>query len=231
MRIFCLIFLIVFLFTQCKKKEENTGTSQSYSTTGPPPCPTSPIPISDTNMLKCKFKPGTYWVFQDSLTNNIDTLVVKTLGPYSGNVPYGIPSYWCPVEKVLMEAVFKNDTGNVLIKMNYVIMNDGFFLNSDFFWTSGGQPVPYAFKSTNVNPSYKTWDSLYIYNQYYKNVGVSYDIQFTSVEYQFNPTTMYCQSLKSYFNTEFGFLQFDLRNRLTWQLTGRRKIIARNIVK
>ena len=83
MRFFCIIFLIVFLFTQCKKKEENTGTSQSYSTTGPPPCPTSPIPISDTNMLKCKFKPGTYWVFQDSLTYNIDTLVVESLGTYT----------------------------------------------------------------------------------------------------------------------------------------------------
>src|SRR4051812_26083630 len=133
MRYFYIICLIVFLFTQCRKKEEKTETSSNYSTTGPSPCPTSPIPISDTNMLKCKFKAGTFWVFQDSLTNNIDTLIVKTLGSYSGSVPYGIPSYWCPVEKLLMEAIFKNDTGNVLIKINYVIMNDGFFLNSDFF--------------------------------------------------------------------------------------------------
>jgi hypothetical protein len=221
--------LSIFIFSECKK-DNNNPSSGGLPCHCPPACPNPPTPITDTNMLKCKFKAGTFWVFKDSLTNNIDTLLVESLSSYSNGVP-GIPGSYCPVERLSMKTVFKNDTGNVLIHFTYVITNDGFILNNDFFWVAGAQPLPYAFNSFNVGTTYKTWDSLFVFDRYYKKVGESYAVQFTSTEYINNPTRMYCQSFKSYFNTEFGFLQFDLRDRLTGLLTGRRKIIARNIIR
>jgi hypothetical protein len=186
----------------------------------------------ETNLLKCKFKAGTFWVFKDSITNNIDTLYVESLGPYTGGlIPNNVPYDPCPIEIISMKTEFRNDTGNVLIHMNYLITKYGLILSNEFYWQAGAQPVPYVYKSTNVDASYKTWDSLFIVDRFYKNVGESDAVQFTSTEYKHNPTRMYSQTFKSYFNPEFGFLQFDLRDRLTGQLTGRRKLITRNIIK
>jgi hypothetical protein len=233
--LFLVASFLFFICAACKKNKQQAPAGEQHSLGHPITCPATPAPIVNQNMVACKFKPGTFWVFKDSVTNNIDTLLVQDLAQSDHSRQFDANGGPCYVETFYAKAIFKNDTGNVLISMDYILQERGFVLLSKFFWTSGGQQFPYVYTDYPIfnldnskdTISFKIRDSLFIGDRYYKKVGESYAVQFVSE----NPNRMYCQSLKTYFNPEFGFLQFDLRDRLTGQLTGRRKIIARNIVR
>jgi hypothetical protein len=233
--VFILIIFIAFSFASCKKKEEQSKSQQSSvaATTstshGPPPC-TSTVTeyISDYRVVLCKFKVGSYWVFQDSITNLIDTLLLQ-----SENTTFiPGPQYSCKqTERSVLKMALKNEPEHVLKTMDYEVWPDGVVMESEYFWTSGSQPKPYLYTQyTNISQSVLI-DSIFIYDRYYKQVRESIAYQFTQESKYASPVHMFPNSLKTYFNAEFGPLRFDLRDRITNQLTGRRKVISRFIVR
>src|ERR1043165_5035278 len=71
---FILIFLFPFILSTCKK-EENTSYADKD------PCygrDTTDTTFIFPSMLDFKYKPGTYWILQDSLTGVTDSVYITT---------------------------------------------------------------------------------------------------------------------------------------------------------
>src|SRR5688500_8112393 len=105
--ILCLIIGGV-ICSSCNKKNP-TPEKGGLPGHAPSPCTPRLTPITDVQLLACKYKPGSYWVFKDSLSGAIDTLVVEKLSRF----PYLVSAYSCDtLEYFNVSLRFKKETVN-----------------------------------------------------------------------------------------------------------------------
>jgi hypothetical protein len=212
--------LVIYWGCRKKKEEPDPGFQGGHQYTHCTPIYT---PMTNPRLLSCKYKEGSYWVFKDSLSGAIDTLSVQTLS----RTPYFYMFQICDtLESFRVIMAFKKETIPAFKEMTCHVFQSNVRLYNNFSWKYGDNPDEiYTINSTTT--SCKMYDSLLIDNSYYKDVGESAAIQFV----QTDPNRMESQSMKIFFNPEFGVLQLDFRDRLGGQLTGRRRVIARNIIR
>lgn len=224
-----LIALVCFLFVSCKK--EKTPQEQSSHANAPLPCTAHPAtPISNPDMLACKFKTGSFWVFRDSLSGATDTLFVQNLTRTSG-YSYSNPGSPCDsLEIFVVSAITKNEPAEPIKRMQYWIYENAILLSNDYY-SPGANPLPFLYTPSAQGSGFTIQDSLFIYDRYYHKVGRSEVFEFTTTKRGENPTTLFSKSLRIYFSLEFGPLQLDVYDRLTKQLVERRQVIARTILR
>jgi hypothetical protein len=206
----------------CHKKKEDPDPGfqggHNYS-----PCVPRVTPMADARFLACKYKEGSYWVFKDSLSEAIDTLSVQSLV----RTPYLYMGQGCDtLETFRVIVVFKKEAIPAFKEITLHVFQSNVRLYNSFIWKTGDNPDE-IYTVNSMTTGCKMYDSLLIDNTYYKNAGESAAIQFV----QADPNRMETQSMKVFFNPEYGVLQLDFRDRLGGQLTGRRRVIARNIIR
>ena len=176
------IFLLsVFSFSSCRNESESPGPCSGSSTT---------TYITASDLLNCRYKTGTYWVYIDSITNLIDSVNIQSYNQNFISDPcnnsyethfYTTVSY--PSMKthsyiVVAGGLFKDPTG----------VNTGTEIYDDYY-----SPT-YFYLSTH-------FDSIFVFNQYYQNVAQTI---ITKDPTENNSKTVY------YINSEFGFLRTDI---------------------
>lgn len=144
MRILIIIFLLITFFS-CKKQENEN----------PDMCGDSTMEYISPSIYDAKFKMGTYWVYIDSLTNQIDTMKIINI---SADGFYG--NTRCENQKheyyaFQVDKSFASGSGDI-----YSLRRDGIMLNQT---EELGNNYIYASTFTKI-------DSLFIYDRYYKSV-------------------------------------------------------------
>lgn len=145
MRIFIIIFLLITLFS-CKKQE----------TENPDMCGDNTMEYMSPSIYDAKFKIGTYWVYIDSLTSQIDTMKITNI---LADGVYG--STRCENQKHEYYA-FQVDKSFASFGSGdiYSLRRDGVMLNQTEELGNN-----YIYTSTSVKI-----DSVFIYDRYYKSV-------------------------------------------------------------
>lgn len=204
------IVLIIFttFFIACSKKQSEPK--------GPPPCTSEThTKITNQKFLDFVFKQGSYWVYKDSLNNNFHDTLLLYYPPYFEDVKTS--QYGCNfVEQFNMKS-----WSRLMIEQtdrDYIIKPDSFITFSNY--QNSKAAVMFLPKGTANNPC-RFYDSLFIYDRYYKDVVQSDTIKGNNgISYK-----MIC-----FFNSQFGFLRNDLYNTNN-QLISRKVLFAKNIVK
>lgn len=223
-----IILLSIVILSSCKKDNDPQGTtppSRNYNNG----CPKPALPLKNPRLLQCKFQPGSYWVFLDSISNLFDTLYVETINRKSANLPYVGAGPCDSAEVYALRMVFKNEMETPVKTFRYLVYEYGVMYENDYIWTVGGSnqgSTIFYLANKSMGTGYKEWDSLFIYNTYYRRVAESDEIKLTK-----NETTMFHLTVKNYFNADFGPLQFDYHDFLTHELKNRYKLIASHLIR
>lgn len=219
------IILVLFILAACKKKEPPTSTdTPSHSLAYQADFPSAPIAISDSAALLCKFKSSSYWIFQDSISNSIDTLVMTQEPITDGSISF-LSLGGCELESRLMALRFKGESSIILSEMRFHLQNDVMLFASPYFYTQGGQAMPAIWLKNNKTKGFVRHDSLLLNGQLYRGVGQSYAIEFITTRGNNDTTRMYPFTLTLYFCPGAGFLQFDLRDLVNNNLFARWKLM------
>jgi len=180
------IVLILTALSSCNKNDDNYSHN---------PC-VGDETISYINSLdlqNCRYKTNSYWVYTDSVTNSLDSVSIDNFNQdfiedECGN-SYEIHS-------------FKTISSYSSKSINYVVVAGGLFKGFDGTPNSGTL-IYDDFNTTSPMSNYliERFDSLFIYNQYFRNV--------LRVEIENDPTENHNKSLY-FINSEFGFLRHDI---------------------
>jgi hypothetical protein len=170
------------------------------------------ILISDAGLQQAKYKTGTYWVFYDSLSLSIDSNIITSQS--SGTI-----TAYCGVAEVHTFSLTKFGTsvGNL---ENYRVDQFGITQNPTENLIIPKIYFP-SYSADNSAAAHTSMDSIFIYNQYYKNVMTT---SFTNDPIEPGYKAIY------YFNTDFGFLRKDLFNSAN-QLIKKRQLIRVKIIR
>ncbi len=184
LRNFSYIFpLVVFFFASCKKDDESSGHN---------PCSGSPTTsyITASDLLNCRYKTGTYWVYIDSITSSNDSVVINSYNQdYIADMcnnsfqahSYTIVSY------------------PSMTTHSYVVVGGGLF--KDPSGVNTGTQIYDDYNSPTYYHLSTHFDSMFVFNQYYQNVAqtiIAHDPT------ENNYKTVY------YINSDFGFLRMDI---------------------
>jgi hypothetical protein len=178
--------------------------------------------ITDPGLLACKYLPGSYWVFKDSLSGGIDTLSVQNLK----RITYLMSSYSCDtLENFLVESSFKKENIGAYKTMQFYI--SVYYNNVTFF----NDYMPASISQNNevlmYDPNTIMHDSLLLNGTFYKKVSETGAMQFVKDD----PNRMESLSVKIFFTPEHGALQIDYRDRLSGILMARRQVINKVILR
>jgi len=185
-KLHCLGFLLFIIFISCKKNVDDIGNKVCSSSNGI-------SNIDSPDLQNCMYKTGTYWIYIDSMDYSIDsTVITEFIHDYISDVcsnqyethSFKTKSY--PSETLTDYVVVPGG----LFKDYYGSVNSGYRIYDDYYSTSS---------MTNYSP--KQLDSVFIFNQYYKNV--------LQVEIETDKTENDKKSIY-YINSEYGFLRHDL---------------------
>ena len=200
-----ILVLLIFFDLACSKKEYDNHDPCGGHRNGT-------IAIS-SNLVSLKFKPGSYWVYIDSVTAMIDSLYLRDFSQgYSNDACSNAHEYYS-----FSTVSFPSSKIN-----NYKLQDESFL--RDNYETYYGKTIHSDYDSLSFGNSIvviQYFDSLFIFNQYYKDV--------TKTKFYRDPLEGYKKSVY-YLNSEFGFLGkdiFDLNDILLSQ-----KLLQRcNIVR
>ena len=152
----------VFVFLSCRKPEDLPAKG--------PNCSPQPTKYISTEISKFKFKPGTYWVYLDSLYSAVDTM---RLYEVICNGLYG--HQYCPDNK---HEVYSFSVNKEYYDRNrydeYSMSEDRFMVNQ--LTEDGLGSIVYTSTSSKI-------DSMFIYDRYYKSVQV---YKKGNIKYYFN---------------------------------------------
>jgi hypothetical protein len=174
--------LLTIIFNSCKK-EDNSSKNE--------PCSSNPTTtnINATDLLNCRYKTGTYWLYVDSITGSTDSVSIDNYNQdfmhdicnnsyqayHYSTVSY--PSMKTHSYVVVAGGIFKDPSG----------VNTGTHIYDDYHQT-------YSNLSTH-------YDSMFVFNQYYHHVAQTIVARDPTEN---NYKTVY------YINSDFGFLRMDL---------------------
>lgn len=150
------------------------------------------IYITSTDLQNCRYKTNSYWIYVDSVNNSIDSVSIESFNQnfiedICGN-SYEIHSY-------------KTTSSNSTEKTDFVVVAGGLFKDFEGRVNSGFQIYSDFSNATSMtNYKIEKFDSLYIYNMYYKKV--------LRIEIEKDPTENNNKSIY-FINSEFGFLRHD----------------------
>jgi hypothetical protein len=195
------LLLITLGFFACQKEQDVTVQ-----------CGDEFNDITSADLLNAHYKPGTYWIYLDSITMTTDSTVIKTIsegkaGKCEEFKAYGMnmvsyPNFLNSNIAIYYTGIEKNTGG---------LPNTGIKIYTDF---------NYPDSSASFNCS--RLDSVFIYDRYYKRVE-----KVTVASDAFNPG-----KTKSiyYFNSSFGLLRHDIFNSSN-VLTNKKLLIRKNIIR
>lgn len=234
MKFFLPIVLFILIFSACKKKSTGQDAAPGSGHAIVSACPKPAMKLTDPEMVQCKYRPGSFWVYTDSISNSKDTLYVDSLKRMSGYMPF-VGNGPCDSAEVFdLKMRFKNEKEAPLKTFHYLVYQLGVLYVNDYRWTVGGSdqgsPIFYL-ANKHLDSGYRERDSVFIYNKYYKKVGESDEYKLTTTIGMTNETKMFHYTVKSYFNAEFGPVQFDFYDFLSHELKRRYKLVACNIIR
>ena len=202
MKILLYIGLIIALIS-CKKREDAnphnpcTGDETTFY-------------IASTDLQNCKYKTNSYWVYVDSVNNSIDSVSIESfdqrfIDDVCGN-SYEIHS-------------FKTISSYSSELTDYVVVAGGLFKGYEGPPNSGTQIYDdFDVTTSRTNYQIEKFDSLLIYDQYYKRV--------LRVEIENDRTENTNKSIY-FINSEFGFLRHDIYSENI--LTSKKILMRKNI--
>jgi hypothetical protein len=195
------LVVLVLLAFGCNKEEDVTVK-----------CGSDYHDISSPDILNAKFKPGTYWVYFDSIAMTSDSTIVNTIS--EGNAgqcneyhAYGMNLVSYP--NLLGSNIAMYYTG--IEKNTGGLPNTGIMIYTDF-------NVPDSSASFNCS----RLDSVFIYDRYYKRVE--------KVTVNKDPSTTAKTKSVYYFNSAYGILRQDIYNASN-VLTNKKLLVRKNIVR
>jgi hypothetical protein len=180
MRILIIILSVLVGFISCRKNQDSHERGPDCS-----PAPTKYITPEISNF---KFKAGTYWIFIDSISMQIDTMLVISA---SGSIS---PYEYCKNNYHEFYAFKMRPIGNNTIGDQYSLEGNRLMRNQRYEDGSGDEI--YLGSSSKI-------DSTFIYDRYYKSVEI-YLKNFDQSE-NGNKTTYFI-------NTDYGFLKKEVYN-------------------
>lgn len=144
------------------------------------------------DLLNCRYKTGTYWVFIDSITGMTDSM-------YIDNFNQGYLNDNC--NNSFQYHFFTATSYPSAISINYQLEVGYFYRGSTGLHT--GRPIYTSYDALPNNPYYhfERYDSLFFYSQYYHDVVKTMILIDSDEGYN---TTVY------YMNSDFGFLRKDV---------------------
>ena len=179
------LILLLTLFS-CNKGDDNLGHNlcAGDETTSH---------INSTDLQNCKYKINSYWVYVDSVNNSFDSVSIESfeqgfIEDICGN-SYETHS-------------FKTISSYSSESTDYVVVAGGLFKDFDGTPNSGTQIYDdFDVTTSMTNYQIEKFDSLLIYDQYYKRV--------LRVEIEKDHTENNDKSIY-FINSEFGFLRHDI---------------------
>lgn len=197
-----IIFILsVFVLTSCGKEEDVTSQcNEPYQD------------ISSPDLLNGKLKPGTYWIYLDSISLTTDSTVVTSASEGDVGVceefhAYGYNMVTYPALLASNAAIYytgiEKNTGG--------LPNSGIKLYTDF-----------NFPDSSASFNCSRLDSCFIYDRYYKRVE--------KVIVANDPSNPGKTKSIYWFNSDFGILRhdkFNASNVLVWKKLLKRKNIVR----
>jgi hypothetical protein len=219
--VLCLIVSIVAC-SSCKKNSAPDNAMPNQSGHSPGPCVPSVESLTDPGLLACKYLPGSYWVFKDSLSGGIDTLFVQELKPS----PHLMSSYSCVTfEDFIVESSFKKENVEAYKTTRFYI--SVYYKHVTFYNDYMPATISQRNEVLMYGPNTIMHDSLLLNGTFYKNVAETGAMQFVKND----PNLMESQSVKLFFSPELGTLQIDYRDRLSGLLMARRQVINKVIMR
>jgi len=167
--------------------------------------------INSPDLLKFKFKAGTYWVYNDSITSMRDSSYV--INPREYTIQYNGNSYDTYTFQV------QRCCGPDSTIENYQIAQSSIMKNPQNVET--GDRIYLPFNETNNSLGFTYFDSVFIYDRYYKNVEKAIIDKDYS---EGNKKVIY------YINSDYGFLRKDIFNSGN-SLISKKLLIKKNIVR
>jgi hypothetical protein len=202
--IFYIGLIIGFVLVSCDKEDKNSGHN---------PCgDIFTADITSTDLQNCMYKTNSYWVYIDSVNNNIDSISVENFNrdfieDICGNL-YEIHS-------------FKTTSSNSSESTDYVVVAGGLFKDFDGTLNSGTQIYDdFSTTTSMTNYQIEKFDSLFIFDQYYKKV---LRIEIANDRTENNNKSIY------FINSDFGFLRHDIYTENI--LTLKKILMRQNIVR
>ena len=145
--------------------------------------------ITSTDLVNCKYKPGTYWVYIDSVTLFTDSIRV-------------IDFNQDPLQDMCGNT-YQNHTFNTLTYPSkltrYVVVAGGLFKNFEGSVNSG--MLIYDDYNSALMSNEIRHDSLFVYDQFYYNV---LQVEIMNDVTEGNKRSIY------YINSDFGFLKHEI---------------------
>lgn len=170
------------------------------------------IYITSIDLQSCKYKPNSYWVYIDSISNIIDSVSIESFNQdfvvdVCGN-SYQSHSF----RKISSYSSFVSD---------YIIVAGGLFEGYDGTTGSGTNIYDDFHTATSwSNHQIEKYDSLFIYDRYYHKVlRVQVENDYT----ESNNTSVYFN------NSEFGFLKHEIYSDTI--LISQKVLMRKNIVR
>jgi len=208
--------ILILLFTFCvKKNDPPRGFSCDQITK---------TNITDPQLLMCKYKANSWWVFLDTINKTYDTLKVVGIKSY-----FGFDLFMnADCDSMEHQNIFFQNTD---LKYNWsgLFYLDVITYRVYILGGLGANTAKCVFAPNKINSmdfKFITHDSLFIANRFYKNVCEWDTIAPTrDVKFQINTGKM-----KHYFNPEYGFLRtdiFDSKNKLV----SRKLLVSSNLVR
>jgi len=205
----------------CKKKQ---STQEPINLAlAPTPCVETVSPVTDPVMVQCKFKPGSFWVYKDEVTGSFDTLIVSSFSLRAGYTPPVFEG--CEkVEIHVMSMIMKNESVQAFKEFRYSVSDGVVLLESSNL--NHTNVIPMVFRKTNVfDQNCVIIDSMLINSQYYKTVCRSAPVEFIVNERFIDNNQV------TYFNAEFGPLQFERHSRETGKFTSNKILIEKHLIR
>ncbi len=200
-----ILLLTVLLFVSCKKESEpqkqnpcgNGGPTTTY--------------ITASDLVNCKYKTGTYWVYIDSTSNTNDSLYISSFNQIFLTGSTCGDSY---------EAHSYNTVSNPSMKTHsYAVVAGGLF--KDPSTVNTGTQIYDNYYSSSYYYTSTHFDSMFVYNQYYRNVARTV---ITRDPTENNYKTVY------YINSDFGFLRTDILDS-SGATISKKMLMRKNIVR
>lgn len=190
--------LLLLITYSCQKEEEYHGHADNNY----------PRYIERTDLLNCKFMPGTFWVYVDSVTNQMDSVHLEQSDSLWLNGLY---------EYHVMNTVSYPS----LETESFAICYSGLVTGFTGMWKSGTD-IYRGFPATIPISNYvaTSFDSLFVYDRYYHDV--------LKAEVGNDPTEGDKKSVY-YTNSEFGFLRHDVYSGST--LISKKVLVNKNIIR
>ncbi len=168
--------------------------------------------ITSPDLLNGKLKPGTYWIYMDSVSLTIDSTIVTSAS--EGNVgtcdeyhAYGYNMVTYPALLGSNMAIYQNG----IEKNTSGLPDSGIKIYTDF-----------NFPDSTGTYNCHRMDSVFIYDRYYKRVE--------KVTVNQDPSNVGKTKSIYYFNSDFGLLRQDKFNASS-VLTSKRLLKRKNIVR